>query len=191
MPRQLTAADRILERYQAYLETLSFILIDPRAGFSLSDVVNRTLLEAYRELDLLQGLDEAARKRRLQRMLRNNLLEQIKFGQAQMRDYRRQVALDEALSRSSCNVQRWMVYDTPSPDERAEGNELGEQLAQALAELPPRQREAMILQKYHGWKLAEIAERLGCTIGAVAGLHAQGVKRLRKLLSEPGDDWEE
>jgi RNA polymerase sigma-70 factor (subfamily 1) len=187
MPRQLTAADRVLEQYQAYLETLSFIHIDPRAGFNLSDIVNRTLLEAYRELDLLQELDEAHRKRRLQRMLKNNLVERIRREQAQMRDYRLQVALDEALSRSTCNLQRWLAYDTPSPDERAEADELGERLAQALSELPQREREALILQKYHGLKLAEIAERLGCTIGAVAGLHAHGVKRLRQLLNDFGD----
>jgi RNA polymerase sigma-70 factor (ECF subfamily) len=104
-----------------------------------------------------------------------------------MRDYRRQVALDEALSRSSCNLQRWLPCDTPSPDQRAEANELGERLAQALSELPQREREALILQKYHGLKLTEIAERMGCTIGAVAGLHAHGVKRLRQLLNDLGD----
>jgi RNA polymerase sigma-70 factor (subfamily 1) len=191
MPRQLTATDRILEKYQAYLETLSFILIDPRAGFNLSDIVNRTLLEAYRELDLLQELDEAGRKRRLKLMLKNNLVERIRREQAQKRDYRQQVALDEALSRSSCNLQRWMAYDTPSPDEKAEENELGERLAQALSELPQQEREVLCLQKYQGWKQKEIAEYLGSTIGAVAGFYARGVKRLRRKLNDFGDDGEE
>ena len=56
-------------------------------------------------------------------------------------------------------------------------------LLEALAKLDVRQREALILQQYHGWKLAQIAEHLGCTSGAVAGLHARGLKRLRQFLT--------
>jgi RNA polymerase sigma factor (sigma-70 family) len=57
-------------------------------------------------------------------------------------------------------------------------------LLDALSKLDPRQREALILQKYHGWKLEQIAEHLGCTTGAVAGLHARALKKLRKLLPD-------
>jgi RNA polymerase sigma factor (sigma-70 family) len=55
---------------------------------------------------------------------------------------------------------------------------------EALAQLPPRQRDALILQQYHGWKLVQIAEHLGCTANAVAGLHARGLAKLRELLSD-------
>jgi DNA-directed RNA polymerase specialized sigma24 family protein len=50
--------------------------------------------------------------------------------------------------------------------------------------LPQRQREALILQRWHGWKLAEIAEHMQCTQGVVAGLHARGLAKLRELLPE-------
>jgi RNA polymerase sigma factor (sigma-70 family) len=77
------------------------------------------------------------------------------------------------------------VEDT-SPGERLVRQEEGLRLLEALSKLDPRQREAIILQKYHGGALAQIAEHLDCTIGAAAGLHARGLKNLHKHLSAIG-----
>jgi RNA polymerase sigma factor (sigma-70 family) len=59
-----------------------------------------------------------------------------------------------------------------------------ERLLKALDRINPRQREALMLQRYHGWKLDQIAEHMGCTAGAVAGLHARALRELRKLLPD-------
>ena len=192
MPTSGESPDRALEQYRAYLECLTFIQVDPRLWrrFGWSDIVNHTLLEAYRELQMLESLDEADRNRRLRRMLMNNLLERIEKERAQKNDYRREVALDEALTDSSCNLKRWLAVETPGPDGRAEAAERGVRLAQALTKLPEREREALILQKYHDWSLAQIADHLACTTGAVAGLLARGVKRLRDLLADNRDERE-
>jgi RNA polymerase sigma-70 factor, ECF subfamily len=183
---QPESTDHILERYRAYLDCLSCIQVDPRLWrrFGWSDVVNHTLLEAYRDLAKLQALDEAGRKRRLRRMLLHNLLERIEHERAEKRDYRREASLDEALTGSSCNLKKLLAEDSAGPEVRADAAERGTLLAEALSQLPQREREALILQKYHGWSLAQVAEHLGCTTGAVAGLHARGLKRLRELLVE-------
>jgi RNA polymerase sigma-70 factor (subfamily 1) len=190
MPELPDQPGDVLARYQAYLECLTYIQVDPRLWrrFGWSDVVNQTLLEANRDLDKLQALEEADRKRRLRRMLLNNLLERIEKERAQKRDYRREEMVDEALSGSSSNLQRSLAADTPGPDGRAEEMERGARLAQALTQLPEREREALILQKYHGWTLAQIGEHLECTANAAAGLHARGLKRLRKLLSDLSEE---
>jgi RNA polymerase sigma-70 factor (ECF subfamily) len=186
MPTQPESTDNVLERYRAFLECLTYIQVDPRLWrrFGWSDVVNQTLLEAYRELAKLEEQDEADRNRRLRRMLVNNLLDRIEHERAEMRDYRREAFLGEALTGSSCNLQKWLADDAAGPGNPADDAERGARLADALARLPAREREALILQKYHGWTLARIAEHLGCTSGAVAGLHARGLKRLRQLLTE-------
>jgi DNA-directed RNA polymerase specialized sigma24 family protein len=57
-------------------------------------------------------------------------------------------------------------------------------LVEGLSHLDVRQREALILQKYHGWTLAQIAEHLCCSVGAVAGLHARGLQKLRHYLPD-------
>jgi RNA polymerase sigma-70 factor (ECF subfamily) len=189
MPTQPESTDHVLERYRAYLECLTYVRVDPRLWrrFGWSDVVNHTLLEAYRDLEKLQHLDEADRNRRLRRMLLNNLLDRIEHERAAMRDYRREASLDEALTGSSCNLKQWLAEDNDGPGARTDAAERGARLAEALSQLPQREREALILQKYHGWGLARIAEHLGCTTGAVAGLHARGLKRLRRLLAEPDE----
>jgi RNA polymerase sigma factor (sigma-70 family) len=55
---------------------------------------------------------------------------------------------------------------------------------EALAQLPKRQREVVILKQYHDLKLVEIAECLGCTTNVAAGLHARGLAKLSTLLAD-------
>jgi RNA polymerase sigma-70 factor (ECF subfamily) len=56
------------------------------------------------------------------------------------------------------------------------------ELVEALAKLPPRQRAALVLHYYGGYKAGEIAVMLGCT-GATVRVHlSAGRTRLRQLL---------
>jgi RNA polymerase sigma-70 factor (ECF subfamily) len=57
-------------------------------------------------------------------------------------------------------------------------------VAQALAQLSPAQREALILQHWHGWTLAQIGAHMNRTPAAVAGLLKRGLRQLRELLQE-------
>jgi len=186
MPSHRDAVNQALEEFRAYLETLTFIQIDPRlrGKFGLSDVIQNTLLEAYRSLDAINALDADGRKHWLRRMLVNNLLEEIDRWRAQKRDYRLEQPLATAAADSSCRLKEWLAVEDTTPGERLVHREDALRLLEALSKLEPRQREALILQKYHGWKLNEIAEHLGCTVGAVAGLHSRGLKELRKHLPD-------
>jgi RNA polymerase sigma-70 factor (ECF subfamily) len=186
MPGHRDAANQVLEEFRAYLETLTFIQIDPalRAKFGLSDVIQNTLLEAYRDLEHLQALDADGRKRWLRRILVNNLIDEIDKWRTGGRDYRLEQPLDAAAAESSCRLQNWLAVEDTTPGERMVRQEEALRLLEALSQLEPRQREALILQKYHGWKLSQIAEHLGCTPGAVAGLHARALKELRKHLPD-------
>jgi RNA polymerase sigma-70 factor (ECF subfamily) len=74
-----------------------------------------------------------------------------------------------------------IVDPTPLPDAVLISREEFQALHTALAELPPRCREVLILHKFEGLSYAEIAIRLGITkntvmahmVKAVAGLKAQ------------------
>jgi RNA polymerase sigma-70 factor (subfamily 1) len=181
------AVNQALEEVRAYLETLTFIQIDPRlrSKFSRSDIVQETLVEAWLDLERIQALDSEGRKRWLRRMLLNNLRDEIdRYLDNQGRDVGREQSLDAAAAKSSCRIRDILIAEDSSPSDRLLREEEEEQLVEALSKLDVRQRNALILQKYHGWKLAEIAEHLGCTIGAVAGLHAHGLKKLRQYLPD-------
>jgi RNA polymerase sigma-70 factor (subfamily 1) len=186
VPDNTEAVNAALEGFRAYLETLTFIQIDPRlrSKFDFSDVVQDTLMEAWLSVDRILALDCAGRKRWLRRMLMNNLRDRIDGFLTEGRDVRREQSLEAAAAASSCWLQDWLAIEDSSPSERLAEHEEALQLLEALSKIDVRQREALILQKYHGRKLAQIAEHLGCTIGAVAGLHAHGLKKLRKYLTD-------
>jgi RNA polymerase sigma-70 factor (subfamily 1) len=177
-----------MAEFRAYLETLTFIYLDPRlrSEVSMSDIIQNTLLEAWRELERIEGLDVDTRKRRLRKMLMNNLLDEIEHCRAGKRDFRRKQSLDAAAEESSCRLKAALAVEDTSPCGRLVEEETRQCLLEALSKLDPRQREALIQQKYHGRTLAEIADHLGCTVGVVAGLHARGLKNLHKHLTDMG-----
>ena len=69
----IDAVNRALGEYRAYLETLTWIQIDPRlqCELSMSDIIQNTLLEAWRDLDRIERLDDKGRRGWLRRMLVN------------------------------------------------------------------------------------------------------------------------
>ena len=60
-------------------------------------------------------------------------------------------------------------------------------MAEILAELPEAQRRAIELHHLRGMPLAEIADELGSTKAAVAGLLHRGLKTLRTRLEDRRD----
>lgn len=80
-----------------------------------------------------------------------------------------------------------MLAETASsPGQRLIHQEQLVALANALAHLPEEQREVIELKHLRGHAVAEIAERLGKTRAAVAGLLRRGLERLRELLDDGG-----
>ncbi|MBM3994310.1 MAG: sigma-70 family RNA polymerase sigma factor, partial [Planctomycetes bacterium] len=100
------------------------------------------------------------------------------------RDVRRERTLKTDLDASASQLEHWLADDEPSPSQKMERHERALQLADALTQLPDNQREAILLRHFHGLSLAEIAEQLECTTGAVAGLLQRGLKNLRTTLAE-------
>lgn len=58
--------------------------------------------------------------------------------------------------------------------------------AQALRQLPPRQRVTLVCRYYQGLDVAETAAALGCSEGTVKSQTARGLAALRRLLGETG-----
>ena len=73
-----------------------------------------------------------------------------------------------------------------SPAEAAANAELRGRVAEALAELNARQREAMELAYYEGLTHQQIAERLSAPLGTVKTHIRQGLAKLRAALGAQG-----
>jgi RNA polymerase sigma-70 factor (ECF subfamily) len=175
-----------LERFRRYLEVLAQVQIDPRLRGKVdpSGVVQQTLLEAYQTLAQTADWGEEQRLAWLRRILANNLTDEIRKLTTQGRDVHRECSLDDALEQSSVRLEGWLAAEQSSPSLHVQRHEQALRLADALAQLPEAQREALILQHWHNWPLAEIGRHLGRSPAAVAGLLHRGLQRLRSLLEE-------
>jgi RNA polymerase sigma-70 factor (ECF subfamily) len=176
-----------LERYRAYLHLLARLQVEPRlqGKIDLSGVVQQTLLEAYQSLPKLPQPEAAAKGAWLRRILANNLADEIrKLGRAK-RDVARERSLEAALDQSSSRLEGWLAAVQSSPSQQVQRQEQAVRVAEALARLPEAQREALVLQHWHGWSLAEIARHLDRSPAAVAGLLRRGLRLLRLDLQAP------
>ncbi len=172
-----------LERYRDYLGLLARLQLDPRlkAKVDLSGVVQQTLLEAHQALPDHAPIDMAW----LRRILANNLADEVRKLGTRKRDLTRERSLDAALDASSARLEQWLAAEQSSPSAHLVRQEQALHLATALAQLPEAQREALVLQHWHGWTLADIAAHLGRSKAAVAGLLKRGLQQLRGALQEP------
>jgi RNA polymerase sigma-70 factor (ECF subfamily) len=73
---------------------------------------------------------------------------------------------------------------TESVEDLAARAELSRGVAAAMEELPPEQRQAIILKEYHGLTFQEIADLMRCPLSTVKTRVYQGLSTLRKQLGE-------
>lgn len=174
-----------LERYRPYLELLARMQFDRRLQAKLdpSDIVQQTMLQAYRALPDHRGDNSAQMAAWLRQILARNLTHTVRDLQRDKRDVRRERSLQQNLDQSSARLEAWLEGEQSSPSRIAERNEQLLQLAEAVAALPADQREAIELHYWHGWKLSEIAERLDRSVSAVGGLLHRGLRGLRGSLT--------
>jgi RNA polymerase sigma-70 factor (ECF subfamily) len=186
MDRHAEGEGQPLESFREYLQLLARLQVDPRlrGKLDLSGVVQQTLLEAYQASAQVRGWNAAQRVAWLRRILANNLTDELRKLGTETRDVSRERSLEAALQQSSSRLEAFLAADQSSPSQQAERHEQALRLADALAQLPEAQREALVLQHWHGWSLADIGRHLHRSPAAVAGLLHRGLQQLRKLLSE-------
>jgi RNA polymerase sigma-70 factor (ECF subfamily) len=175
-----------LDRYRAYLGLLARLHLDPRLRGKLdpSDMVQQTLLQAHQALAQFRGRSSGEMAAWLRQILARNLAHAVRdLGRAR-RDVNRERSLEAALDQSSARLEAWLAAEQSSPSQQAQQNEQTLRLAEALQNLPEAQREALVLQHWQGWSLADIGRHLGRSPEAVAGLIKRGLKQLRQMLQE-------
>ena len=176
----------VLERYRAYLGLLARLQVDRQlqGKVDLSGIVQQTLLEAHRGLPQFQAKSQGEMAGWLRRILANNLSDEMRRLRADKRDVAREESLEAAIEESSSRLEAWLVADQSTPSQQAQRQEQALRVAEALAGLPQAQREALELQHWHGWPLARIAEHMGRSRAAVAGLIKRGLEQLRNTMSQ-------
>jgi len=179
-----------IERFREYLRLLARLQLDRRlqGKIDLSGVVQQTLLEAHLALEQLRSMDDGRQAAWLRRALANNLTDEVRRLGRASRNVMLERSLEAALESSSSRLESWLATEQASPSEQAVRNEQLLRLADALRQLPDDQRIAVEGHHLQGRPLADIAEELGRSRGAVGALLLRAMKKLRGLLESPSSD---
>lgn len=165
---------RRLERYRHYLWVIARTHLQPRlwARLDPSGLVQQTMLEACQAREQFRGSTDAELQAWLRAMMRRNLLNALRDGFRDKRDLR----LEESLARGSERLEASLT----SPESRYA--DLLLDLADALAELPEAERQAVELVYLHHYTQVELAAHLGVSRSRAARLLTNGQAQLARRL---------
>ena len=175
-----------LEEYRGYLKMLarSQLHAQIQGKLDASDVVQQTLLDAYRNRQQFRGQTQAEMAGWLRQILANNIGGALRAAHRPKRDLGREVSLQSALDTSSMHLEAFLAAEQSSPSMKAQKQEDMVHLANSLDQLPEDRREAVTLRLCHNWSLDQISSHLGKTKKAVAHLLQRGLSQLRELMQE-------
>jgi RNA polymerase sigma-70 factor (ECF subfamily) len=185
LPSQCSFA---LNGYREYLRALAAARVEGRVRAHLdpSDIVQETLLKAYHGREQFRGRTEQELVAWLRAILNNTLANALRSCSRQKSaGFAR--ATEQADSSSARRDAR-PSDDRPRADEVAIRNEQLLLVARALDQLPADQRDVVEMKYLQGLTVPEICDCTGRSKGSVVGLLFRGMRALRVLLDEPGQE---
>jgi RNA polymerase sigma-70 factor (ECF subfamily) len=157
---------------------------DLRAKGGASDLVQETLMEAYRDFAGFQGESEAELLAWLRRLLLNNLADFTRqYRGTGKRRLDREVA--PPANDSSAAAAGSPAAAGPTPSGAAAAGEQAAAVRLVLDRLPPDYRRVIELRYQEGRPFEEIGQELGLTANAARKLLLRAVERVQQELGEP------
>jgi RNA polymerase sigma-70 factor (ECF subfamily) len=157
----------LYDHYQA--SVYRFLFYRTRSSTLAEDLTSETFFRALRSMNNFrwQGKDFGAW---LMTIARNLATDHFKAGRTRLELTTEDMALHDDA--------------TEGPESAVLAGITNEILLQALTELPPEQRDCLVMRFLQGMSIAETAEVLGRSDGAVKQLQLRGVRNLAKLMPE-------
>jgi RNA polymerase sigma-70 factor (ECF subfamily) len=176
----------VIARYEPYLRMLARTRLRRayQGKIGISDLVQQTMMQAVQGFDGFRGSSEGELLAWLRQILAHHLCHLDRDLHRDKRDIRREQSMEQKLAASSMRLQGLLAGDGPSPSQHAALGENLVQVSEAIHRLPETQAEAIRLHYLQDMKLSEVAETMGKSTGAVAGLLHRGMKALRRQLGE-------
>lgn len=180
------AREHLLQRHRARLRHMVAVRLDSRLAGRVdpSDVVQEALMEAHR------GLDEYLRSRPvafypwLRALAQDRLVELYReHVRAQKRSVRREEPLP-LPDASAMELAGRLVARGSGPGVGMLREEVRQLVHRALARLPERDREVLVLRHLEQLSVGEVAAILGTTEGAVSVRLLRALRKLREFLGE-------
>jgi RNA polymerase sigma-70 factor, ECF subfamily len=183
-PDAAPSFENLLDRYRGYLRMLAESRLDRRlrAKIDPSDIVQETMMQAFRAWGDLRGTSEGERLAWLRQILIRTLLHAVRdFGRSK-RNVAREQHYVKLADQSSVQLAALYAADQTSASQVAKRAEELMRVADAMQELPEEQRSAVLAYYWRGATVAEIGAEMERSNSAVAGLIFRGVKRLNQKL---------
>jgi RNA polymerase sigma-70 factor (ECF subfamily) len=178
--------DRLFATCRNYLALAARAHVETwlRAKVDASDLVQQTMLEAYRDFAHFRGSTEAEWLAWLRRILAHNAANFVRHYQgAGKRQAKREVPLAApGDGRPACGADVPDPGESPSQQLVRQEREL--QVADALARLQPDHREVIQLRNLQRLSFQEVAERMGRSRPAVQMLWMRALQKLQEALTE-------
>ncbi|HEY7087085.1 MAG TPA: RNA polymerase sigma factor [Tepidisphaeraceae bacterium] len=177
------AFDELIRRYQRQAVAVSYRLLGNTQD--ALEVSQDSFLKAFTSLGTLQKPEAFGGW--LMRIVSN-----LSLNYRRSRKVRTQLPLDDMLgpseaqqptNQSTGGTSEWMARDD-NPVHSLESKEMGKRLQDALAELPEKQRLAIVMFAIQELPQKDVAEALGCSVEAVKWHVFQGRKKLKELMKE-------
>ena len=165
-----TLRRELLERFRGYLNRMVAARLDRRLAPRVdpSDIVQETLADAAKRMDdylrerplpFFGWLRYLAKERVIDAHRRHIV--------SQRRSIGREIPTPELSDASTGVLAGKLIAHDTSPSNRMMRQERGNQVRAALASLPSRDREVLVMRHLEQLSTAEIAEALGISVGAV------------------------
>jgi RNA polymerase sigma-70 factor, ECF subfamily len=159
------AFDLIVERHQRPLYQLCYRFVGNRED--ASDLTQDVFLRAYRGLRNFRGQSSLATW--LYRIGVNVCLNRV---------------ASKVVRTETIDAQQHVDTKTESPAEGVLRTERAARVRAAVAQLPRKQRAALVLRIYHEMSHQEIADIVGSSVGAVKANVFHALQNLRKIIGE-------
>jgi RNA polymerase sigma-70 factor (ECF subfamily) len=176
---RLFAACRNYALIVAQAQTESWL----QAKLDPSDLVQQSMLEAYRAFPSFQGETSAEWLAWLRRIVQHNALDLARhFGVAEKRQVGREVPL-ERLTAHPDGVHDPAASDM-TPSELLISQEREVLVADALARLPAEHRQVIVLRNLQGLPFDEVARLMGRSRPAAQMLWTRALRKMQELLDQ-------
>jgi RNA polymerase sigma-70 factor (ECF subfamily) len=176
----------MLEACQAYLLMIARqeVATDLQAKGGASDLLQETLIDAYRDFGQFQGNTEAELLSWLRRLLLNNL---ANFTRRYRGTAKRRTAGEVALEGggSSADWAAGLMADASTPSQQAMAAEQAQAVQRALERLPDDYRRVLLLRYQEELSFEEVGRLLERSANAAEKLWARALARLQQELKAP------
>jgi RNA polymerase sigma-70 factor (ECF subfamily) len=178
--------DELFTQCRGYVSIVARAQVESwlRAKVDASDLVQETLLEAYRDFGAFRGTTEAEWLAWLKRIVTHNAANFVRHYQgAAKRQAKREVPLG-AMGPKGDGPAADPPYLGESPSQQILRKEREWQVAEALEQLTPDYREVILLRNLERLPFNEVAERMGRSRPAVQMLWMRAMEKLQEVLVE-------